>query len=131
MTSLLVYLGGSFLSLRIDFHSLYFLLLFYCKMLSELPKVYIKEGVEVSVIGESQFSLHCYGEGQPLPRLQWSKLDGKLSSKAIETADGSLHFPKITSTDSGRYRCTATNDFGSVIAEVHLRVEGNTFGFLG
>ena len=76
------------------------------------------------VLADTQYSLNCYGQGSPAPVLKWSKMDGALSENAIPGPDGSLHFSRISSVDEGRYRCTATNDFGIVITEVRLNVEG-------
>ena len=90
----------------------------------ELPKVYIKEGLSVSVLADTRYSLNCYGQGLPAPALQWSKMDGVFSKNTIPGPDGSLHFSRISSVDGGRYRCTASNDFGVVITEIRLNVEG-------
>ena len=75
-------------------------------------------------MAETSFSLKCHGRGKPKPMLTWSRLDGGLQSSALDTLDGSLFFSKITSSDAGRYRCTAINQFGSVVAEIELRVQG-------
>ena len=78
----------------------------------------------MSVLADTRYSLHCYGHGLPAPRLTWSKMDGVLSNSVIEGPDGSLHFSKISSIDEGRYRCRAENEYGIVVTEIRLDVEG-------
>lgn len=101
-----------------------FCMFFLYSFFIELPKVFIKEGLSVSVLADTSYSLNCYGQGLPAPVLQWSKMDGVLSKNVIPRPDGSLYFSRISSVDEGRYRCTASNDFGVVITEARLNVEG-------
>ena len=89
----------------------------------ELPKVSIKGDTVVSAMAGLTYSLQCIGRGNPPPVLKWVKIDGKISSNIIQS-NGVLLFKRVTSSDSGRYRCVGKNPYGLVVAEVEFNVLG-------
>uniref|UniRef100_UPI00398F59F4 hemicentin-1-like isoform X6 n=1 Tax=Pristiophorus japonicus TaxID=55135 RepID=UPI00398F59F4 len=56
--------------------------------------------------GKSQ-TLTCHAEGNPAPRVSWSK-DGKILSRE------KLHIPSVQLGHGGQYICTAINKYGSI-----------------
>ena len=90
-----------------------------------MPKVYIIGGfTPIKALTGSSVSMKCKGTGQPMPTLEWMKVDGNLSNSS-HVSDGWLKIENVSKSDSGRYRCIATNFVGSVISEARLIVEGN------
>lgn len=71
----------------------------------------------------TKYSMQCVGKGNPRPSLQWKKVGETLPANVI-ISEGALHFPTVTSSSSGRYRCFGKNRFGRVFAEVQMNVEG-------
>lgn len=64
----------------------------------------------------------CHAVGDPEPTVRWSKVGGPLPSH-IMVKDGMLRISQVTEADAGHYRCTATNDVGSVQSQVLLNVQ--------
>ena len=89
----------------------------------EIPKVHIRGNRVISVFIGSQKSLFCQGYGHPMPSLKWSKVNGNISASAT-VFDDVINFVNISLEDAGVYRCIATNDIGSVLADVHMTVQG-------
>ncbi|XP_015241296.1 PREDICTED: basement membrane-specific heparan sulfate proteoglycan core protein isoform X8 [Cyprinodon variegatus] len=88
-----------------------------------LPKVMInvRTSMQTVMIGNS-VEFECHAVGDPEPTVQWSKVGGPLPSH-IMVKDGMLRIDQVTEADAGHYRCTATNDVGSVQSEVLLNVQ--------
>ncbi|KAM9343546.1 basement membrane-specific heparan sulfate proteoglycan core protein [Pholidichthys leucotaenia] len=88
-----------------------------------LPKVMInvRTSVQTVMIGNS-VEFECQAIGDPEPTVQWSKVGGPLPSH-IMVKGGMLRIEKVTEADAGQYRCTATNDVGSVQSQVVLNVQ--------
>ncbi|KAM6924356.1 basement membrane-specific heparan sulfate proteoglycan core protein-like [Xenentodon cancila] len=61
-------------------------------------------------------------DGDPEPTVRWSKVNGSLPSH-IMVKGGMLRIDRVTEADAGHYRCTATNDVGSVQSQVVLNVQ--------
>uniref|UniRef100_A0A3Q2D071 Heparan sulfate proteoglycan 2 n=1 Tax=Cyprinodon variegatus TaxID=28743 RepID=A0A3Q2D071_CYPVA len=89
----------------------------------QLPKVMInvRTSMQTVMIGNS-VEFECHAVGDPEPTVQWSKVGGPLPSH-IMVKDGMLRIDQVTEADAGHYRCTATNDVGSVQSEVLLNVQ--------
>uniref|UniRef100_A0A8C2WMG3 Heparan sulfate proteoglycan 2 n=1 Tax=Cyclopterus lumpus TaxID=8103 RepID=A0A8C2WMG3_CYCLU len=88
-----------------------------------LPKVMInvRTSVQTVMIGNS-VEFECQAVGDPEPTVKWSKVGGSLPAH-IMVKDGMLRIEKVTEADAGQYRCTATNDVGSVQSQVVLNVQ--------
>nr|XP_046254096.1 basement membrane-specific heparan sulfate proteoglycan core protein isoform X4 [Scatophagus argus] len=88
-----------------------------------LPKVMInvRTSVQTVMIGNS-VEFECQAVGDPEPTVQWSKVGGSLPAH-IMVKGGMLRIEQVTEADAGQYRCTATNDVGSVQSQVVLNVQ--------
>ncbi|XP_026189282.1 basement membrane-specific heparan sulfate proteoglycan core protein isoform X3 [Mastacembelus armatus] len=88
-----------------------------------LPKVMInvRTSVQTVMIGNS-VEFECQAVGDPDPTVKWSKVGGSLSAH-IMVKGGMLKIEQVTEADAGQYRCTATNDVGSVQSQVVLNVQ--------
>lgn len=72
--------------------------------------------------GESAEFL-CEGRGFPPPTIQWTRESGPLPQQH-RMSGGALLLYNLRPEDSGRYICTASNNFGSNVAYAMLRVGG-------
>ncbi|KAK5895452.1 hypothetical protein CesoFtcFv8_012044 [Champsocephalus esox] len=88
-----------------------------------LPKVMInvRTSMQTVMIGNS-VEFECQAVGDPEPTVKWSKVGGSLPSH-IMVKEGMLRMDQVTEVDAGQYRCTATNDVGSVQSQVVLNVQ--------
>ncbi|KAM9751596.1 basement membrane-specific heparan sulfate proteoglycan core protein isoform 3-T3 [Menidia menidia] len=88
-----------------------------------LPKVMInvRTSVQTVMIGNS-VEFECQAVGDPEPTVKWSKVGGPLPAHVVVKA-GMLRIQQVTEADAGQYRCTATNDVGSVQSQVVLNVQ--------
>ncbi|XP_014849228.1 PREDICTED: basement membrane-specific heparan sulfate proteoglycan core protein isoform X5 [Poecilia mexicana] len=88
-----------------------------------LPKVMInvRTSMQTVMIGNA-VEFECHAVGDPEPTVRWSKVGGPLPSH-IMVKDGMLRISQVTEADAGHYRCTATNDVGSVQSQVLLNVQ--------
>lgn len=91
--------------------------------ISALPKVMInvRTSVQTVMIGNS-VEFECQAIGDPEPTVQWSKVGGTLPAH-IMVKGGMLRIQQVTEADAGQYRCTATNNVGSVQSQVVLHVQ--------
>ena len=69
-------------------------------------------------------SFRCSVSGNPKPSITWSKLEGKSETRLSTLSQGKLLFPKVIGSDSGRYKCSASNILGQAQALVRLEVNG-------
>ncbi|XP_078806360.1 basement membrane-specific heparan sulfate proteoglycan core protein isoform X18 [Oryzias latipes] len=88
-----------------------------------LPKVMInvRTSVQTVMIGTS-VEFECQAVGDPEPTIKWSKVDGSLPAHIV-VKGGMLKIERVTEVDAGQYRCTATNNVGSVQSQVVLNVQ--------
>ncbi|XP_038577847.1 basement membrane-specific heparan sulfate proteoglycan core protein isoform X10 [Micropterus salmoides] len=88
-----------------------------------LPKVMInvRTSVQTVMIGNS-VEFECQAVGDPEPTIKWSKVGGSLPAH-IMVKGGMLRIDQVTEADAGQYRCTATNNVGSVQSQVVLNVQ--------
>ena len=75
-------------------------------------------------------SFQCSVSGNPKPVSTWSKLEGKSEKILSATTDGKLILPNADDSDSGVYKCSASNILGWRQALVRLVVNGK-FLFVG
>ncbi|KAG7251813.1 hypothetical protein CRUP_003877, partial [Coryphaenoides rupestris] len=88
-----------------------------------LPKVTInvRTAIQTVMVGHA-VEFECQAIGDPQPTVRWSKVGGTLPAHIVVT-DGVLRISQVTEADAGEYRCTATNDVGSVQSQVVLNVQ--------
>ncbi|KAF4016760.1 hypothetical protein G4228_008189 [Cervus hanglu yarkandensis] len=72
------------------------------------------------LVGEA-VDLNCVAEGNPEPRVAWSKDGVALRGEGPE---GSVHFTAIQTSHAGTYRCEASSSAGVDAWELDLRVLG-------
>lgn len=81
----------------------------------------VRTSVQTVMIGNS-VEFECQAVGDPEPTVRWSKVGGSLPAH-IMVKGGMLRIEQVTEADAGQYRCTATNDVGSVQSQVVLNVQ--------
>ena len=69
-------------------------------------------------------SFQCSVSGNPKPVSTWSKLEGKSEKILSATTDGKLILSNAAGSDSGVYKCSASNILGQAQALVGLEVNG-------
>jgi len=68
-------------------------------------------------------TFYCSVDGNPKPKVYWSKIDGTGSLKT-KSRQNKFDIRNATYKDSGRYVCKATNVLGHAQRSVELFVEG-------
>ncbi|XP_070963572.1 basement membrane-specific heparan sulfate proteoglycan core protein-like [Oncorhynchus clarkii lewisi] len=88
-----------------------------------LPKVMInvRTAVQTVMVGNS-VEFECQAIGEPQPTVHWSRVGGPLPAH-IMVKGGMLKIEQVSDADAGQYRCTATNNVGSVQSQVVLHVQ--------
>ncbi|XP_056364035.1 basement membrane-specific heparan sulfate proteoglycan core protein isoform X2 [Oenanthe melanoleuca] len=76
----------------------------------------------VTVVAGDTATLHCTARGDPVPRIEWSKLRAPLPWQH-RVVNGSLVIPRAAQQDSGQYICNASSPAGSTEVFVTLDVE--------
>ncbi|XP_011629559.1 peroxidasin [Pogonomyrmex barbatus] len=72
---------------------------------------------------DATVEMPCRAEGTPKPEIQWKKDGSTLESNRVKiTRGGSLLIFNVTLQDSGRYECSAVNDYGRATADALVRV---------
>ncbi|KOC63131.1 Peroxidasin [Habropoda laboriosa] len=65
----------------------------------------------------------CRVEGVPKPLIQWKKDGTAVEGERVRISrGGSLYLYNVTATDTGRYECSAVNQYGRTTAQALLRV---------
>ena len=72
-------------------------------------------------------SFQCSVSGNPKPESTWSKLEGKSEKNLSTTSDGKLILPNAAGSDSGVYKCSASNILGRAQVLVRLVINGKFF----
>ena len=80
---------------------------------------------KMTVTESKTASFQCSASGNPKPVSTWSKLEGKSEKNLSTTTDGKLSLPNAAGSDSGVYKCSASNILGQEQALVRLLVNGN------
>ncbi|XP_064423970.1 basement membrane-specific heparan sulfate proteoglycan core protein isoform X9 [Latimeria chalumnae] len=88
-----------------------------------LPRVMInvRTSIQTVLVGNS-VEFECLAIGDPKPRVSWSRVGGTMSPD-IKIQGGMLKIERVRESDAGQYRCTATNDVGTVQSQVILYVQ--------
>ena len=74
------------------------------------PTLYITPQQLTIRIGDL-LQIQCVAQGSQPITIEWSKMDGQLSTAASDR-HGVLRIQPITAADAGRYRCMASNEAG-------------------
>uniref|UniRef100_A0A8C7RGW8 Heparan sulfate proteoglycan 2 n=1 Tax=Oncorhynchus mykiss TaxID=8022 RepID=A0A8C7RGW8_ONCMY len=92
----------------------------YLPYICPLPKVMInvRTAVQTVMVGNS-VEFECQAIGEPQPTVRWSRVGGPLPAH-IMVKGGMLKIEQVSDADAGQYRCTATNNVGSVQSQVVL-----------
>ncbi|KAL0105107.1 hypothetical protein PUN28_016635 [Cardiocondyla obscurior] len=78
---------------------------------------------DMEVEPDATIEVPCRAEGVPKPVIQWKKDGSALEGNRIKiTRGGSLVIFNVIPQDSGRYECTAVNDYGRATADALVRV---------
>ncbi|XP_063059338.1 roundabout homolog 1 [Engraulis encrasicolus] len=87
------------------------------------PVLLLRPEDVVVQVGEAAH-FFCEADGDPMPRVTWSREHGVLpNGRYLVNPDASLQIHYVTEQDSGKYTCTASNDVGEVTASAVLHVE--------
>lgn len=88
-----------------------------------LPKVMINIRTSVqTVLAGNAVEFECLAFGDPKPHITWSKVGGRLRPGVL--VNGSMvKIEQVEQADAGQYRCTATNNVGTVQSHVILHVQ--------
>lgn len=81
------------------------------------PKL-LFEPYDLDAFPGSTIEMPCKGEGEPIPQVKWKK-DGRTITGSVRyriSASGSLFITNVTDTDTGRYECSLSNEFGRATA---------------
>jgi len=79
----------------------------------------------INVSGSASFQ--CSASGNPEPAIKWSRVDNQSGiSQSVDSAE-KLFFQNVTGSDSGIYKCSATNILGQAQALVRLEVNVRLF----
>ncbi|KAL1514177.1 hypothetical protein ABEB36_003476 [Hypothenemus hampei] len=87
--------------------------------------------IEIYQIGSS-VRLNCSAVSRVAPssvRIDWSKDNDRLPSKAIDDGSGILYIPSLTTSDSGRYSCLADDGYSVVSKSIDIIVGDTTRDF--
>ncbi|TRY86125.1 hypothetical protein DNTS_030200 [Danionella cerebrum] len=80
---------------------------------------------EVEARAGDSLRLQCLAHGSHPIRFRWTRVGGaSMSPGAESTKDGLLRIAQLRPTDSGTYKCTATNHVGSSEATSRVTVRG-------
>ena len=89
----------------------------------EAPTVAVSPA-KMTVNESKTASFQCSVSGNPKPVSTWSKLEGKSEKNLSATTDGKLILPNAAGSDSGLYKCSASNILGQAHALVRFVVNG-------
>ena len=80
-----------------------------------------------STVNESQTAiLKCVADGNPTPRVTWTKLNSSLPVGRHVTISNALIVKDVRLEDDGLYRCRVENLLGSVNATAKLTVQSKS-----
>ena len=75
-------------------------------------------------------SFQCSVSGNPQPTITWSKRDGQSDITQSAVSRGTLLLKTVVGSDSGVYKCSASNILGQAESMVQLVVNGKFFFIL-
>ena len=80
------------------------------------PTVHSITPMEQRVTKGSSVTLECTAEGNPMPKIRWSREGGRLPSGADSEEGLSMTLEGVDRHVEGRYTCTADNGVGEPVA---------------
>ena len=86
--------------------------------------------VKLTVNEKGTASFQCSVSGNPQPKITWSKRDGQSDITQTAVSRGTLLLQTVVGSDSGVYKCSASNILGQAEALVQLEVNGKLFTLL-
>ncbi|GLV33689.1 Peroxidasin [Carabus blaptoides fortunei] len=102
----------------------------------ENPPRFIYQPYDIAAYPKTTIELPCRAEGDPEPDIQWRKDGTRLERNPAKyriSGSGSLYISDLAEEDSGRYECTAINEYGRATANglVTLKQEHKAGGKIG
>ncbi|XP_044852234.1 basement membrane-specific heparan sulfate proteoglycan core protein isoform X5 [Mauremys mutica] len=92
-------------------------------VIQALPKVMINVRTSVqSVLVGAAVEFECLAIGDPKAHITWSKVGSRIRPEVV-VSGGMVKIERVEQSDAGQYRCTATNDVGTVQSNVILHVQ--------
>uniref|UniRef100_A0A452GNE6 Uncharacterized protein n=1 Tax=Gopherus agassizii TaxID=38772 RepID=A0A452GNE6_9SAUR len=92
-------------------------------VIQALPKVMINMRTSVqSVLVGAAVEFECLAIGDPKAHITWSKVGSRIRPEVV-ISGGMVKIERVEQSDAGQYRCTATNDVGTVQSNVILHVQ--------
>ena len=92
------------------------------------PPVLIKIPLKKTVNEGKTAVLNCKADGNPTPRVTWSKKNSSLPvGRHVVEPSSALIMRNVTKEDAGIYTCSAQNTLGSVNASTQLNVQCKYF----
>uniref|UniRef100_A0A3Q2QQE1 Contactin 3a, tandem duplicate 1 n=1 Tax=Fundulus heteroclitus TaxID=8078 RepID=A0A3Q2QQE1_FUNHE len=78
------------------------------------PKIEVQFPEVIPVAKSSTVKLECFALGNPVPTINWKRVDGAPFGRKVDVkkASGVLEIPYFQQEDSGMYECTAENSRG-------------------
>ncbi|XP_037081067.1 Down syndrome cell adhesion molecule-like protein Dscam2 [Pollicipes pollicipes] len=94
---------------------------------SRAPRLWAALPDVIRVAAGADAELYCLAEGYPSPRVQWFEVrDGHpyplFPAGRVEVSGERLTVRRVTSSDAGRYRCTANSSAGGAVHETTVEV---------
>lgn len=75
-----------------------------------------------SVLVGAAVEFECLVVGDPKARITWSKVGSRIRPEVV-VSGGMVKIERVEQSDAGQYRCTATNDMGTMQSNVILHVQ--------
>ncbi|XP_063308238.1 contactin-2 [Pelobates fuscus] len=75
------------------------------------PNIKVRFPAESYTVSGQAVTLECFAFGNPVPSIQWRKVDGPLPPRWL-VSDSILHIPSISFEEDGTYECVAVNSKG-------------------
>lgn len=74
----------------------------------------------------SNAKIYCKAGGSTPPVVKWTKIDARSAEwpPHIRDDNGTLHFNRVLTTDTGKYMCVATSSQGIINATIDVDVIG-------
>ncbi|XP_050787084.1 basement membrane-specific heparan sulfate proteoglycan core protein isoform X2 [Gopherus flavomarginatus] len=92
-------------------------------VIQALPKVMINMRTSVqSVLVGTAVEFECLAIGDPKAHITWSKVGSRMRPEVV-ISGGMVKIEQVEQSDAGQYRCTATNDVGTVQSNIILHVQ--------
>lgn len=85
---------------------------FFCHLLIDPPEFNNVSGDVVVVEGDPSITLRCNADGEPTPKIAWTKVYANGSDSGVLETENQFKLETYRNK-SGTYRCTADNGIGT------------------